>query len=334
LLRDINSFTYRFISSQRSKDSQIKDVISLANQYPFAFLRFLQTGTMTFETTLHDADLRHPGFYGQRIAGIELEVVGLLPPEGVRGSLRAGGISRYRQADGGERTRFHTADTVALSDYAARNDGFVFRVDPRMHGLFEGHGVATTWSLELPRRSNNLDYRLITDVRLVLYYSARYDPGLRDVVLAATEKPGQMIHSRSLLVRFDFPESWFTLLDTGAATFTIRPEHLPRNETNFTTQTMAVVLTAADGVSPAGVSISLTPPGRLTAVMVSDAGGQVAAVAGNPLAAALGGSLLGDWQIALAPTAASALRTAAGALDGDRLDQISLLVQYHFDWPA
>jgi hypothetical protein len=334
LLRDINSFTSRFIAGQRAKQSQLKDVLSLANQYPFDFNRFQRTGTMRLETTLHDADMRHPGFYEQRLAGVEVEVVGLLPPEGVQGSLRAGGVSRYRKLDGSERTRLHSADTLALSEYTMRDDAFVFRVDPRMHGLFEGHGLATTWLLDLPRRSNNIDYRLITDVRLVLYYGAYYDAALHDQVLAAPPKPGEMIHVRSLLLRFDFPEVWYALLGAGEATFTVGPEYLPRNETGFLTHTLAVLLATADGVSPAGVEISLTPPGKGAAVMMTDAGGQIAAQAGNPLAAQLGGDLLGDWHLRLQPAAGSPLLGADGKLDGDKLEQVSLLFQYQFAWPA
>jgi hypothetical protein len=333
LLRDITSFTYRFVANQRAKQSQLKDVISLANQYPFDFYRFQQTGRMTFETTLHDADQRHPGFYQQRIAAVEVEIVGLLPAEGVQGSLRAGGISRYRGADGGERTRLHTTDTLALSEYALRNDGFVFRVDPRMHGLFEGHGVATTWTLDLPRRSNNADYRLITDVRLVLYYGAYYDRALHDRVLTAPPKPGELIHVRSLLLRFDFPEAWYTLLERGEAVFTVTPEYLPRNESAFRTHTLALVLSAADGVSPAGVALTVTPPGKAAATLSTDAGGQVAAQAGNPLALQLDGDVLGDWRIALRPAAGSPLLGADGKLDGDKLEQLALLFQYQFTWP-
>lgn len=334
LQRDIDSFTYRFIASQRAKQSQLKDVISLANQYPFDFQRFKQTGQMAFETTLHDADLRHPGFYEQRIAGVELEIIGLLPPEGVQGSLSAGGVSRYRTSDGGERTRIHTVDTLALSEYSVREDGLVFRVDPRVHGLFEGHGIATTWSIDVPRRSNNLDYRLITDVRLLLYYAAYYDSGLRDSALATPPKPGEMIHARSLLLRFDFAEVWYTLLDTGAATFTVTPDYLPRNETNFVTQTMALLFETVDGVSPANVGIELTPPGKAVAQMTTDANGQIAAGAGTPLAAQLGGPVLGDWHLAIKPPAGSPLLTPDGKFDDGKLDQVSLLLQYQFDWPA
>jgi hypothetical protein len=333
LLRDIDSFTYRFIASQRAKQSQLKDVISLANQYPFDFQRFKQTGLLTFETTLHDADMRHPGFYEQRLAGVEVEVIGLLPPEGVQGALTAGGVSRYRTADGGERTRIHTVDTLALSEYSLRDDGLVFRVDPRIHGLFEGHGIATTWTLDLPRRSNNLDYRLITDVRIVLYYAAFYDGALHNSVLSAPPKPGEMIHVRSLLLRFDFPEIWYSLLDNNEATFTVTPEYLPRNETNFVTQTIAVVLETPDGVSPANVGIELTPPGKAVAAMTTGADGRIAADAGTPLAAQLGAPVLGDWHIAVRPPAGSPLLDADGKLDDGKIDQISLLLQYQFDWP-
>jgi hypothetical protein len=334
LMRDIESFTYRFIANQRAKQSQIKDVISLANQYPFDFYRFQQTGRMTFETSLHDADLRHPGFYEQRLAGVELEVIGLMPPEGIHGALRAGGISRYRTVDGGERTRLHTVDTLALSEFTARNDGLVFRIDPRIHGLFEGHGIATTWDLDLPHRSNNLDYRLITDVRLVLYYGAYYDATLHDTILAAAPKPGEMIHVRSLLLRFDFPDVWYTLLDTGEATFSVGPDYFPRNETNFRTQQLALALIGADGVSPANVAITVTPPGKSAATLSTDAGGQLAAAPGNALAAQLGGPVLGDWTLSIKPAAGSPLLESDGSLAGDKLDQLSLLIQYEFDWPA
>lgn len=335
LLRDIQSFSYRFIANQRARLSQLKDVISLANQYPFDFYRLQQTGQMRFETTLHDADVRHPGFYGQRIAGIELEVVGLLPPEGVHGTLRAGGLSRYRTADGKERTRIHTVDTLALSEYTMRNDAFVFRVDPRVHGLFEGHGVATTWLLDLPRRSNNLDYRLLTDVRLVLYYSAFYSPALHDAVLGAPPSPGEMVHTRSLMLRYDFPEVWYTLLDSGQADFTVDPSLLPRNETSFTTQQVAVQLLGGDGVDVGGVPITLTPPGKAAAAVSTDAGGRAqSATAGSPLAAQLGGAVLGPWHIAVRPPAGSPLLGPDGKLDAGKLDNVALLLQYQFAWPA
>jgi Tc toxin complex TcA C-terminal TcB-binding domain len=333
LLRDIDSFTQALITRQRARQSQLKDVISLANQYPFDFYRFQQTGDLAFETTLDEADLRHPGFYGQRLTAVEVEVVGLLPPGGVLGTLRGGGVSRYRTPDGGQKTRIHATDTLALSEYSLRDDALVFRQDPRLRGLFEGEGIASTWRLDLPRRSNNFDYRLLTDVRLVLYYAAAYDPALRNTVLNRPPKPGGMTHVRTFLARYDFPESWYAMLDTGSLQFTITPPYLPRNETGFRTDKVALRLLAADGVSAAGVSITLTPPGRQPVTAVTDGDGQVATVAGSPLLPAVGGDLLGAWRLDLKPPAGSKLLGADGKLDGDALDQVVLIAQYQFSWP-
>lgn len=111
LLRDVDSFTYHYVANVTKKESHLKDVLSLRSEYPFQFRDFLRTGRMTFETSLHDFARRHPGFYGQRLAAVEVEVIGLLPPEGIRGTLRGGVVSRYAQADGGEKSRVHSLDT-------------------------------------------------------------------------------------------------------------------------------------------------------------------------------------------------------------------------------
>ncbi|MEF8861606.1 MAG: hypothetical protein V5A29_09060 [Haloarculaceae archaeon] len=174
LLQDVESFTSRLLAETRRKETRVKDVLSLANEYPIAFYEFQRTGRLTVETSLHDFDRRHPGLYGQRLDAVEVEVVGLLPPEGVTGTLQRGIVSRYRSADGGERTRIHGTDTMALSEYELRDDAYLFRQDARIQGLFEGHGVGATWDLSLPKRSNNLDYARIVDVRLVFYYTARF----------------------------------------------------------------------------------------------------------------------------------------------------------------
>src|SRR5262249_15453700 len=124
LLQDIDSFTYDFVVQTRSKVSSLKDVISLSTQFPFHFYGFQNTGTASFETTLHDFAVLHRGFYGQRIQAIEVEMVGLMPPGGVHGTLRAGGVSRYKTAAGASSSRLHTADTLALSEFTTRNDAF------------------------------------------------------------------------------------------------------------------------------------------------------------------------------------------------------------------
>jgi hypothetical protein len=334
LTRDIDSFTYHYIAHTRTKETNVKDVISLAAEYPLAFAELQRTGRITFETTLRDLDLRHPGLHGQRIQNVEVEVIGLMPPEGVKGTLRGGGISRYRTADGGERTRLHTTDTMALSEYTVRNDAFVYRTDPRRHGLFEGHGVGCSWELDMPRRSNNLDYRFITDVRLVLYYNAQFDESLREAVLTRPAAVGELVHARDLLLRYDFPEAWYTFLDSGEMTFDLTDRYLPRNETGFRTDKVSLRLLLAEGTSPAGVPVTLALPGRAPVRATTDANGDVRPDPGSDLLGAMGGPLLGRWTLAVEPEPGSPLLDQAGRLDGDLIEQVSLVCQYQFDWPA
>lgn len=333
LQRDVDSFTYHYVAHTRTKETNVKDVLSLANEYPMPFGEFLQSGKMTFETVLRDADLRHPGLYGQRVQSVEIEMIGLMPPEGVKGTLRGGGVSRYRTADGGERTRVHTTDTMALSEFTVRGDAFVYRMDPRMHGLFEGQGVATTWELELPRRSNDLDYRLITDVRLVIYYNARFDQALKDSVLTRPAVDGELVHVRDLLLRYDFPEAWYGFLDTGQMNFDLTERYLPRNETNFHTDKVSLRLLLAEGVPPQDVSVTLKLPGKAAVTADTDANGGIGTAPGNDLEGKMGGALPGTWELSVKPKVGSPLLDEDGKLKGDLIEQVAIISQYRFDWP-
>lgn len=334
LLRDVDSFTYHYVANVTKKESALKDVLSLRSEYPFQFREFLTTGRMTFETSLYDFARRHPGFYGQRLAAVEVEVVGLLPPEGVRGTLRGGVVSRYAQADGSERSRVHSLDTLALSEYTLRGDAYVFRTDTRELGLFEGHGVATTWEIDLPRGSNNLDYRLVSDVQLVLYYTARHSDALRDATIAAPPRPGEDVHVRDFAMRFDFPEVWFAFLRSRTATWTIDPSYLPRNEESFALKTLAASLIGADGVPLDGVRITVGLPGRAPVTRTTDATGAVSAENGNSLADAMGGDLLGEWTLTVDPPAGSPLLRPDGTLDPAQLVNLALIVEYSFAFRA
>jgi len=224
----------------------------------------------------------------------------------------------------------HAVDTLALSEYTLRADAYVFRADVRELGLFEGHGVATSWQLDLPRGSNNLDYRLITDVQLVLYYTARYSDSLRDQVIATPLLPGEDVHVRDFALRFDFPEVWYQFLRDRQARWTLDPAYLPRNEEGFVARSVALSLIGAEGVSLDGVQVTLGLPGQAPVTLATDAGGSISAEAGNALAQAMGGTLLGEWTLQIEPAAGSPLRKADGSLDAALLRNIALIVQYQF----
>ncbi len=175
LTADANYFQLDYARTS-TKRAPVKEVVSLAASFPVAFLSLLQTGTARFETTLEMFDRLYPGQYLHKIRSVEAVFVGLSRAAGVHGSLRNIGVSTFRKEDGSVQTLAYPADVMPLSAYEVRNDAMVFRVDPKLLRLFENNGVATMWQLELPRGTNDFDYRSIFDVLLVLNYDAFFDP--------------------------------------------------------------------------------------------------------------------------------------------------------------
>ena len=233
LLQDIESFTYHAITSKTRKSSRIKDALSVAELFPAQFEEFRATGLLSFETDLYEFDRLHPGFFGQRLEAVEIEIVGLIPEGGLNGTLTAGGVSRFRRKNGTTGQRAHLVDTMALSNFVLRNDVFLFGVETGVRGLFQGFGVGTTWQIHLPKRSNDFDFRSIFDVRVVLYYNAQFDNGLRTNVLALPPRPGEMSLLRNFGLRYDFPDAWYAFYRTGRAEFVFDRVRLPMNQQNF-----------------------------------------------------------------------------------------------------
>lgn len=331
LLADIDAFTHRRVTETSGKTSRLKDVISIANDYPFQFHQFQQTGEMSFETLLYDFDRRHPGFYAQRVQEIELEIAGIVPSTGVNGTLRAGGFSRYRQENGDADIRVHTTDTLALSDYEERQDHIVFRADPEEYGLFEGHGVATTWHVDLPQRANTFDFSRIRDIRLVVYYEAKYDAGLAKEVESRQPLPGELSSAKDFKLRYDFPESWYAMLDDATMTFEITGDHMPKNQESFELDKLSLVLETAEGVDASNVGLSVSLPGSESVSVRTDGDGIVTG-SGTSLGSVLPSSMIGEWEMSISPPEDGDLADGDGGLQADAIEQLLVLTEYGFQY--
>jgi len=103
---------------------------------------------------------------------------------------------------------------------------------------FEGAGVISDWSLELPAKElSQFDYRTISDVVLHVSYTASDNGGPKMAAenwlktrinayikgLNASGKPLQ----RVLSLKQDFPNAWQSLQDNGKATFNVTADHYP-----------------------------------------------------------------------------------------------------------
>jgi Tc toxin complex TcA C-terminal TcB-binding domain len=328
LLQDIESFTYTAITTKTRKSSRIKDVISLASIFPAQFEQFRETGLLSFETDLYEFDRLHPGFYGQRIEAVEIEIIGLLPDTGLNGTLSAGGVTAFRKKDNTAGRRVHHVDTMALSSFLLRNDMFLYGTDTGVRGLFQGIGLATTWQLHLPKRSNDFDFRRIFDVNLIVYYNAKYDPALRTTVLALPPRPGEMALLRNFALRQDFPDAWYGFYRDGIADFQFERTRLPANQSNFTVKAMNFRVMTRPGVSSENIQVRVMAPNGSSGTVTTDAMGVVSTEL-PALAAIAGVDPMGAWRVEVlgGPSLMD-----EGTLKFDRVYNLQVGLEYNFEY--
>ena len=335
LLYDIDSFTYYAITGKIRKSSRIKDIISMASDFPAQFEKFRQTGLLSIETDLYEFDRLHPGFYGQRLEAVEVEIVGILPEGGVNGTLTAGGVTRYRvnkftnATTPADEKRVHQVDTMALSDFVLRSDIFLYGTETGVRGLFQGLGIGSTWQLHLPKRSNNFDFRRIFDVRLVFYYTAKFDPLLKTKILSLPLRNGELAMLKNYGMRYDFPDAWYAFYRTGTVDFTLDRVKLPFNQQNFKINSVLFRVTTKTGVSGQNIKLRIKGPIGNTIDLTTDVNGMVSIKEGTDPASLRMKSPLGKWSVQVVD-GLSLLEE--GALKFDRVYNIQMGLEYFFEY--
>lgn len=335
LMADVQSFTYDLITSRAGKPQPIRQTISLAERYGFLFeSQFRKKGVMEFETRIDDFDAVYPGTYAGRIQSLEVEVLGIVPPTGISGTLVNNGISAYRTpapaAAGvtGLKYRVQPRETLVLSDYFMRQDTLLAPVDSRMTKIFEGAGLASTWRLELPKSINDIDFDALTDVRLTFYYKARFDPQLHDRVLAElASRPSINARQLAIPLRWIYPDAFFRFQDTGELRMQLRAGDFKRNERNPVLSDVGVLIVTDGSIAASGLNVTLATPTHPAAISAAtDANGSV--LAQNPAWTPLvGGSAIGEYAVALPPASNPAL-AALGSFKP--IVNIALILGYSF----
>jgi hypothetical protein len=309
LLADVQTFTYDLITSQLSKPQPVRQTISLAERYGFAFENQLRkTGAMNFETRIDDFDSYYPGTYSGRIERVEVEVDGIVPVRGISGTLTNSGISAYRTpaslwldpATSGLKYRVQSREALVISDYAERQDALLLSNDQRMMRIFQGAGLASTWILELPKAVNDINYDALTDVRLVFYYKARFDPDLRARVLTQlASRPGINARERGIPLRWIYPDAFYRFQDTGTLAFSLRASDFRSNETNPIITSIGVLVVTDGSVAGSGLRVALATPTQAAVTAQTDATGDFVSAAGNAWAPLAAGSAVGNYAISL-----------------------------------
>ncbi|MBI5145810.1 MAG: hypothetical protein HZA84_01155 [Thaumarchaeota archaeon] len=271
LLSDLDSIEGERIISGSIKRIPIKHSVSLRVRDFQAFEDFKRSGSITFDTTVSDFDLDHPGTYARKLIDVEVEVSALVGQGGIRGTLTKMGVSYERFQDRNNKypvngnvvsdwirytpTQHKIAavvqpeETLILSSFDIRRDSVILRArEPgEQLGVFEGGGLASTWRLEISPCSNDFDLNTITDINLIFYYTAQFDPVLKEAVELERRK---LIASRQSIMqktkgysfRESLPDQFYHLLNPSEnkassllrriISFRVDPEEFPVNEIN------------------------------------------------------------------------------------------------------
>ncbi|WP_345801299.1 hypothetical protein AAIB33_17860 [Microbacterium sp. AZCO] len=332
LMADVQSFTYDLVTSTAPKPQPIAQTISLAQRYPFLFeTQLRRTGRIEFQTDLADFDLKYPGTYAGRIEAVEVAVDGIVPARGLSGTLSNAGISHYRTpatAGGVLKHRVQTSETLVISDFDPRRDALLDHPDARRLRVFEGAGVASSWTLEFPKDANELQFASLIDVRLTFTYTARFDPDLKQTVLAdLAARPGANDRTRPFPLRWVFADAFFAFYGSGVLAFSLGRTDFSATETAPVLTGLSLVASATPAAGADGLVLSVTAPGSAPVKVTTAPDGSVEATALR--AAVTGQSALGDYRIEVA-AADNPGRVHDGALDLDDIDNIALILSYSF----
>jgi hypothetical protein len=329
LALDLDTFTYDYVTTTKTKKAPVKRVISLADNFPYAFSQIRSTGKCSFQTQLALFDRQTPGMYLCKIRNVELVFVGVTQIS-VAGTLRNLGASRFRQSDGTVVTRLYPADVMPLSAYELRQDALAFRVNPNDLQLFENNGIDTLWQLDMPLSANDIDFSSIIDVQLVLYYDGFFDPDLETKIKANLPKSSKATRVTSM--QLTFPDELFFLKSQGQAQLTYDATLFPMTQKNLK-RTKSSLRVTGDLATTKGLTLRVTSAVTTkTYTVKTDASGIVAgAAAADPLSQLNGQPVFDTLSIAILPADNPAL-VKGGKLNLNGLVDLLTYFEYTFDY--
>ena len=198
LLFDLNNIEYRRVTTKKLKEIPTSYVFSLNLKNTLNMQRLRETGKIQFDISQFELDNQFPGLYRSTIDNIDIQVVALSDPSGIKVNFSKEGMSWMKVP-----TTYQTGktkpvwDTLIPSNYVMlgqqedpetmilpKQQNPIAKTDNEgVKRLFEGRGVCGNYTLELPFRSNKqLNFNTIVDVIVKIDFSSYYDPDLKNAI--------------------------------------------------------------------------------------------------------------------------------------------------------
>ncbi|MDR1759673.1 MAG: hypothetical protein LBR60_04000 [Fibrobacter sp.] len=252
LMLDLRRMEVSYIEKNK-RELEITKPVSIAQLDPQAILNLQETGECTFSLPEALFDMDFPGHYFRRIRSVRLTipcVAGPYTSVSAKLTLKTNSMRKSSQVNPGKGDSYPRLDGddarfvnqlagiqgIATSQPNGATGMFDFNFRDERYLPFEGAGVISTWSLELPTELRQFDYRSITDVVLTISYTAREDGSLKNaanswinhsikeyVEALSDGEPANRLFS----LKREFPDAYQSLLASGSANFSITAEHFP-----------------------------------------------------------------------------------------------------------
>ena len=331
---------------QNVRDSELTQAFSLALFDPGALVRLRETGSCDFSISEVLLDLFNPGQYRRFIKAVRVTIPCVVGPNA--------SVSATLTLSPGHRVRLDHATTPSYSNdpsqpdpnllmirpdpscmtisVNAQNEGGVFELNFRDERYlpFEGAGLISDWTLELPTKLRMFDYSTISDVILHVNFRAMFDGKLKETVetgiaLALIDLGASKGLFRLFSLRHEFPTAYHRLLSPTAAAqstdFEVTRQHFPyflaAQKIFAPTAVEITVYLRAQG----GKSLDQQTQLSLNGVGVGNPWTLVDAATSSTMQATITnpkGPVVGTWTI----------NTGGNGLDNEVLDDVLILLKY------
>lgn len=283
LLQDINAMESAYLAKNVRRRELTKS-ISLGQLDPFALEQLRSTGRCAFSLPEAIFDMDHPGQYFRRIKTVSLTVPCVAGPHASIAAKLTLTNDRYRKSEaaksGAQPWQRYAAQAdddrfvsgsggiQSIATSTAQNDSGMFemRLGDERYLPFENAGAESGWVLEFNAVTPGFDLRTITDVQMLMRYTAIDGKGdFRALVEGAlihqletmaldTAREGLLV---AIDMRRDLPFEWKRLKDTGSASIAFDTTRLPwLAQARGATIVETAMLARADG-NPASLAVGV-----------------------------------------------------------------------------
>jgi hypothetical protein len=163
----------------------ITHTFSMAFDFPLEFAQLRRTGHCTVHTSDLPFRLAYPGTYGHRIRALTAAARSTTASAPFRGLIANMGVSNVRNRSGEQHISIRPIERFPLSEFRLRRDMDVFSLPDETLFTFEGSGINTTWTLELPAAANSYGLGDLLDIELMFDLRSHHSQSLYESDLAA-----------------------------------------------------------------------------------------------------------------------------------------------------